>query len=134
MEGIFFAAQRENEERKLPYLANLYANICFDDAISRPMANQLIKIAASISFRQLAIAKVVKGNRTKSITKSADEIGMGKSMWADLENGIKDPQISTLWRFAEGLDIKLSILVKMIEEDLGEEFSFLEDKTGKARG
>lgn len=83
---------------------------------------------------QLAIAKVVKGNRTKSITKSADEIGMGKSMWADLENGIKDPQISTLWRIAEGLDIKLSILVKMIEEDLGEEFSFLEDKTGKARG
>lgn len=76
---------------------------------------------------QKAIAKVVRENRTKSITKSADEIAMGKSMWADLENGIKDPQFSTLWRIAEGLDIKPHILVKMIEEELGEEFSFLEN-------
>ncbi len=46
------------------------------------LKNKLKKITAS----------VVKKLRTKSITKSADEIGMGKSMWADLENGIKDPQ------------------------------------------
>lgn len=46
------------------------------------LKNKLQKITAS----------VVKKLRTKSITKSADEIGMGKSMWADLENGIKDPQ------------------------------------------
>ncbi len=52
---------------------------------------------------------------------------MGKSMWADLENGIKDPQFSTLWRIAEGLDIKPHILVKLIEDELGEEFSFLEN-------
>ena len=76
---------------------------------------------------QRAIAKVVKSHRTKSITKSADEIGMGKSIWADLENGIKDPQFSTLWRIAEGLDIKLHDLVIEIEEELGENFSFLED-------
>ena len=80
---------------------------------------------------QRSIAKVIKANRTKSITKSADEIAMGKSMWADLENGIKDPQFSTFWRIAEGLDIKPSVLVRMIEDDLGEEFSFLENKTGK---
>lgn len=80
---------------------------------------------------QNAIAKVVKGHRTKSITKCADEIAMGKSMWADLENGIKDPQFSTLWRIAEGLDVKPHILVKEIEEELGENFSFLEDTLGK---
>lgn len=74
-----------------------------------------------------AIAKVIKARRTKSITKSADEIGMGKSLWADLENGIKDPQISTLWRIAEGLDIKPHILIKMVEDELGESFSFLEN-------
>lgn len=79
---------------------------------------------------QRAIAKVVREHRTKSITKCADEIAMGKSMWADLENGIKDPQFSTLWRIAEGLDIKPHILVKMIEEELGEEFSFLENTLG----
>ncbi len=79
---------------------------------------------------QNAIAKVVKSQRKKSITKSADEIGMGKSLWADLENGIKDPQISTLWRIAEGLDIKPNILIKLIEEELGENFSFLENTSG----
>ena len=78
---------------------------------------------------QLAIAAVVKRHRQKSITKSADEIGMGKSMWADLENGIKDPQMSTLWRIAEGLDIKPHLLVEEIEEYLGEDFSFLENSS-----
>lgn len=75
---------------------------------------------------QMAIAKVVKHHRKKSITKSADEIGMGKSLWADLENGIKDAQISTLWRIAEGLDIKPHVLIKLVEEELGDDFSFLE--------
>ena len=79
---------------------------------------------------QKAIAKIVKENRKKSITKSAYEIGMGKSLWADLENGIKDPQMSTFWRIAEGLDIKPHILIKMIEDELGEEFSFLENTLG----
>lgn len=76
---------------------------------------------------QMAIAIVVRAHRTKSITKSADEIAMGKSMWADLEKGIKDPQFSTLWRIAEGLEIKPHELVKMIEDKLGENFSFLEN-------
>lgn len=76
---------------------------------------------------QNAIAKSVKKFRKKSITKSAYEIGMGKSLWADLENGIKDPQLSTLWRIAEGLEIKPHELVKIIEEELGENFSFLEN-------
>ena len=76
---------------------------------------------------QNAIATVVKNQRKKSITKSADEIGMGKSLWADLENGIKDPQISTLWRIAEGLEIKPHILIKLIEDELCEDFSFIED-------
>ena len=75
---------------------------------------------------QFAIAKTVKMHRKKSITKSADEIGMGKSLWADLENGIKDPQLSTLWRIAEGLEIKPHILIKEIEEELGNSFSFIE--------
>lgn len=76
---------------------------------------------------QQITGKVVRKLRTKSITKSADEIGMGKSLWADLENGIKDPQFSTLWRVAEGLEVKPHVLVKMIEDEIGEDFSFLED-------
>ena len=52
---------------------------------------------------------------------------MGKSIWADLENGIKDPQLSTVWRIAEGLDMKPHELIKKIEDELGEDFSFLEN-------
>ncbi len=92
----------------------------------------IIKIMQELKLElQKAIAKVVREHRTKSITKSADEIAMGKSMWADLENGIKDPQFSTLWRIAEGLEIKPHILVEMIEKELGEGFSFIENSIGK---
>ena len=74
-----------------------------------------------------ATANVIKRNRKKSITKSSDEIGMWKSLWADLERGIKDPQLSTLWRISEGLGLKPHVLIAMIEEELGENFSFIEN-------
>ena len=82
-------------------------------------------------YFQQGIAKVVKQKRTKSITKSSDEIGMHKQIWATLEKGIKDPQLSTIWRIAEGLDIKPHVLVKLIEDELGENFSFLENTFDK---
>ena len=80
---------------------------------------------------QQAIAKIVKTHRKKSITKCADEIGMGKSIWADLENGIKDPQMSTFWRISEAFDMKPHELLAEIEKELGENFSFLEDTPSK---
>jgi hypothetical protein len=55
LEGILLAAQREYEEKKLPFLGNLYANIAFDSSIDRPNANFLLKIAENISFRQICI-------------------------------------------------------------------------------
>lgn len=67
LEATLFAAQREYEERKLPYLANLYANINFDSSINRGMANQLIKIAESLSYRQLVIMRVLGAYQTKTI-------------------------------------------------------------------
>lgn len=59
LEGTLLAAQRENEEKKLPYLANLYANINFTEAVNRPMANQLLKFASDITYRQLVILSVI---------------------------------------------------------------------------
>lgn len=78
---------------------------------------------------QNAIAEIVKELRLKkgkSISLSSDEIGITKSIWADLEKGKKDPQISTLWRIAEGLEISPSKLLKLIEERLDKNFSFIE--------
>ena len=78
---------------------------------------------------QSAIAKTVKEQRTiqkKSISLISNEIGITKSIWADLEKGIKDPQLSTFFRIVEGLEISPNKLLKMLEKNLGKDFSFLE--------
>ena len=78
---------------------------------------------------QESIAKIVKEQRllrNKSISLVSDEIGITKSIWADLEKGIKDPQLSTFFRIAEGLEIPPHTLLKLIEEHLDKNFSFLE--------
>ncbi len=48
-------------------------------------------------------------------------------MWADLERGIKDPQLSTLWRASEALNMPLSSLIKEIEKKVGRNFTLIED-------
>jgi len=81
---------------------------------------------------QETLALVIKKYRkTQSISKLANEIELSKSVWAGIEKGKRDVQISTFWRIAEGLDIKPSELLKEIEIKLGNEFSFLEDIPAK---
>lgn len=64
LEGTLLAAQRENEEKKLPYIANLYANINFDSIINRHMANQLIRLASDTTYRQLVILRAIGAYQT----------------------------------------------------------------------
>ena len=64
LEGTLFAAQRENEEKKLLYIANLYANINFDPTVDRNMSNQLIRIASDLTYRQLVIMRVIGAYQT----------------------------------------------------------------------
>ena len=78
---------------------------------------------------QKILAKIIKKLRNKkSITQIANEIDLSKSVWFNLEKGERDIQFSTFWRIAEGLDIKPSDLVKEIENQLGEDFSFIENE------
>lgn len=77
---------------------------------------------------QKALSEIIKKHRqdkNKSISLISDEIGMTKSMWADLEKSIKDPQLSTLWRVSEALDIPLSVVVCELEAVLGESFTLV---------
>ena len=77
---------------------------------------------------QKALSQIISNHRQqqhKSISLISDEIGMTKSMWADLEKSIKDPQLSTLWRIAEGLKILLSTIIKELEKNLGKDFSLI---------
>ncbi len=70
------------------------------------------------------IIKKYRLERKKSISLISAEIGMTKSMWADMEKGIKDPQFSTLFRMSEGLDISLVKIIKELYEILPEDFTF----------
>lgn len=72
------------------------------------------------------IVKELRLKQHKSISLISAEIGMTKSMWADLEKGIKDPQLSTIMRISEALDIKTSEILKTLENRLGQNFSMLE--------
>ena len=77
---------------------------------------------------QKALSEIIRKHRqdqNKSISLISDEIGMTKSMWADLEKSIKDPQLSTLWRISEALDIPLSVIVIELENALGENFTLV---------
>ena len=58
MENILLKSQREAEEKKLPYMANLFANIAFDSTISSEMAHQVIKAAEELTYRQLCLLRL----------------------------------------------------------------------------
>ena len=54
-ESTLLKSQREPEEKKLPYLAHLLANLAFNREISAAMAHQMTKAAESMTYRQLCI-------------------------------------------------------------------------------
>ena len=58
VENLLMKAQREPEERKLPYMSKLLANIAFDVSIGSELAHQLIKVAEQLTYRQLCLLKV----------------------------------------------------------------------------
>jgi hypothetical protein len=54
-EAVLIAAQREHEERKLPYIANLLAFVAFTPGVDRATANQMIRLAGSLSYQQFCL-------------------------------------------------------------------------------
>lgn len=68
-EGIVLASQREYEEKKLPYFANLLANIVFS-SIEKSDANLLLKMAERLSYRQLCLLAIFAGQQIKSTLRS----------------------------------------------------------------
>jgi len=76
-----------------------------------------------------ALAQVVKNHRKKqqkSISKISAEIMMTKSMWTDLERGIKDPQFTTIWKISEALNIPLEDIITEVKLILGEDFTLID--------
>jgi hypothetical protein len=69
-ESVLLKSQREPEERKLPYLAGLLANVAFDANISAEMAHQLIKVAEQLTYRQLCLLKIAAIKQSLSLRAS----------------------------------------------------------------
>ena len=77
---------------------------------------------------QNSLAKIIKKHRQDlnlSMSKTSDEIGLTKSVWSNVEAGNRDPQLSTIWRIAEALNIPLSQIIFELEQELGKDY-FLE--------
>lgn len=66
-ESVLTKAQREPEERKLPYMANLLSNTSFDESISAEFAQQLSKVAEQLSYRQLCLIHLSDKSKTLSL-------------------------------------------------------------------
>jgi hypothetical protein len=47
------------EERRLPYLANFYASLYFDDSVARTSIATLVSIADSLNFRAMCILNIL---------------------------------------------------------------------------
>ena len=57
-ESVLLKAQREPEEKKIPYMGYLLASIAFEPKINVHFAHQLIKAAEQLTYRQLCILKL----------------------------------------------------------------------------
>lgn len=77
------------------------------------------------------IGQVVKELRLEkekgSINKFAHEYDLDVGNTSRIENGLIDAKVVTLWKISEALEIKLSELVQIIEEKLGDDFHFFDE-------
>lgn len=77
------------------------------------------------------LGEVVKEFRIKnqrgSINQLAHEYDLDVGNTSRIENGLIDSKVITLWKIAEALQIKLSELIKILEEKLGEDFHFFDE-------
>jgi hypothetical protein len=77
-EAVLLAAQREAQEKKLVYYANLLGNIPFHPEIDRSLAALLIKLAQNLSYRQLCLLSLFR--RGTQFTLRASDYS-GNSKW-----------------------------------------------------
>ncbi len=75
------------------------------------------------------LSQIIKNERikqNKSQRLLADEFDIPKSMLSRIENGINEPKLISLFSICEALNIKLSNVIKTLEEELPKNFSLIE--------
>ena len=66
----------------------------------------------------------LRGDKSQFILSSENDISC--SIISTVERVLKDPQLTTLFKIAEALNIKASELVKLIENELPKNFSMID--------
>lgn len=78
-----------------------------------------------------ALGKVLKKLRSErtvfSVNKLADAYEIGRGSLSKIENGQVESKFSTVWKLSEAVNIKPSALVKMLEDELGEDFKLMDE-------
>lgn len=68
--------------------------------------------------------KKLRGEQSQFMLASENDISV--SIISTVERGMKDPQFTTLFKIAEALNIKPSELVKLVENQLPEDFTLID--------
>ena len=66
----------------------------------------------------------LRGERSQFILASENDISV--SIISTIERAMKDPQLTTVFKLAEALNIKPSEFIKLIENDLPKNFSMID--------
>ena len=69
-------------------------------------------------------ARELCGERSQFILASENDISV--SIISTIERAMKDPQLTTVFKLAEALNIKPSEFIKLIENDLPKNFSMID--------
>ncbi len=90
------------------------------------MQHDNIKLNYNKKIVMIAVGKILKKYRKKnelSLNLLANQLQTSKTVISLIEQGKKDPQFTTLWRVAEGLNIPLEILIEEIRNELPKDFN-----------
>lgn len=89
------------------------------------MQEEKIKKNKKIYKALSAVFKELKGK--KKISEVAYESDLPRSVVHYIQQSVKDPQLTTLWRLAEGFNLRPSEFLKLIEEKLPENWTILDE-------
>jgi len=62
-----------------------------------------------------------------SISKISQEYDIDKSTWSKIERGFYSIEFATAWKLAEALGIDFEYFVKLLKEELGDDFKFMDE-------
>lgn len=73
------------------------------------------------------IQNIRKENKELSISRLAREYDLDRGNLSKLERGINGCNVITLWKVCEASGIKFSDFAKLLEEELGDDFKFIDE-------